>query len=64
MAGVALVSNLQSPSLAAVAILFGTLPLVTIVIHHGSQCGGTSVTGLPIQMQDVPTAPVAETSDA
>ena len=65
MAAVVLVSDLQSPSLAAVAILFGTLPLVTIVIHHGCQCGGTPAAGLPMQMQDVlPVPGVTEATEA
>ena len=58
MAGVALVLDLQSPCLAAAGIMLGTLPLVTLVIHHGRRCGETSEPGLPMQMQDIPT-PVA-----
>ena len=53
MAGVELVSDVQSPALATIAILFGVLPLVTIVIHHGRQCAETSAAGLPVRMMPV-----------
>ena len=53
MAGVELVSDVQSPTLATVGILFGVLPLVTTVVHHGRQCAELSVEGLPVQMQPV-----------
>ncbi|KAN0092596.1 hypothetical protein V8E55_003380 [Tylopilus felleus] len=43
MAGVELVSRVQSPVLAAVGMLLGVFPLVTIVIHHGRHCADTSV---------------------
>ena len=59
VAGVTLVSSLQSPSLATVGILLGTLPLVTLAIHHGSQCREASMGRLPMQMQDVPAVTVS-----
>ncbi|KAF8553886.1 hypothetical protein OG21DRAFT_1497382 [Imleria badia] len=51
MAGVELVSGLQSPALATVGILLGVLPLVTLAVHHGRQCTETPTAGLPVQMQ-------------
>ncbi|KAG9316069.1 hypothetical protein JVU11DRAFT_3736 [Chiua virens] len=68
MAGVALVSGLQSPALAVVGILLGVLPLVTLVVHHGRQCHAeTSSQGLPMQIQDIPApsgSSVAGTTEA
>ena len=54
MAGVELVSGLQSPALATIGILFGALPLVTLTIHHGRQCTETPAAGLPVRMQHLP----------
>ena len=60
MAGVELVSDVQSPTLATVGILFGVLPLVTIVVHHGRQCAETSAAGLPVRMMPVLTPAAGE----
>ncbi|KAN0092662.1 hypothetical protein V8E55_003446 [Tylopilus felleus] len=63
VAGVALVSYSQSPTLATMCLLLGVLPLVTVVIHHGRLCGETSsAMALPVQMQDVPGLNVASGS--
>lgn len=53
MAGVELVSDVKSPTLATVGILFGVLPLGIIVVHHGRQCAETSAAVLPVRMQPV-----------
>jgi len=63
MAGVVLVLELQSPGLATASIVLGTLPLVTLVIHHGSRCGESSEPGLPMQMQDIPIPAVLGVAD-
>lgn len=55
MAGVELVFDAPSPVLAAVGLLLGALPLLTIAIHHGRQCVETSTAGLSsIGIQDPP----------
>ena len=63
MAGVELVSCVQSPVLMTVSILLGALLLVTIVIHHGRHCADMSATALPtlIQVQDAPAPTVLGT---
>ena len=64
MAGVVLVSNLQSPAVATACLLLGVLPLVTITIHHGRFCGEASAAELPMQMQDVPGSGAALSGSA
>jgi hypothetical protein len=63
MAGVELVSNVQLPALATVAILLGVLPLVTIAVHHGRHCAEVSAAGLPVRMQHVPASAVPSSAD-
>ena len=60
MASVELVSDVQSPALATAGILFGVLPLVTMVVHHGRQCA--DVAGLPVRMQPMLTPTVGQAS--
>ena len=64
MAGVVLVSNLQSPAIATACLLLGVLPLVTITIHHGRFCGEASAAELPMQTQDVPGSGAALSGSA
>ncbi|KAG9313131.1 hypothetical protein JVU11DRAFT_6581 [Chiua virens] len=63
MAGVVLVSGLQSPALAAVGLSLGVLPLVTMAIHHGRHCAEITTTGLPMQMQDI-SVPAGDVSES
>ncbi|KAF8553885.1 hypothetical protein OG21DRAFT_1509521 [Imleria badia] len=58
MAGVELVSGLQSPGLATVGILLGVLPLVTLAVRHGRQCTEMPAAGLPVQMPPAVSGPV------
>ena len=59
-----LVSDSQSPAVAAVCLLLGILPLVTITIHHGRFCGEASMAELPMEMQDVPGSRAALSGSA
>ncbi|KAN0092664.1 hypothetical protein V8E55_003448 [Tylopilus felleus] len=54
MAGIALVSDSQSPVLAILGLFLGVLPLVTIAVHQARLCGDAlSPVTLPVRIQDV-----------
>ena len=63
MAGVELVSNVQSTTLAIVAILLGALPLVTIAVHYGRHYAEVSAAVLPVRMQHLPAPAVPSSAD-
>ena len=51
MAGIELVLDMKSPTLAVVVLLLSVLPFVTTVLHHSRQCEETP---LPVRMRNPP----------